>query len=215
MSNGDLGQIFGSAFDSSQYEPMADFEPLPPGKYQVVIEKAEVRNTKAGTGRYIWLEMVVVNDPKFNNRKLWDNINIFNPSQVCVDIGLRTLAALAQAANIPVVEDSSQLVGGNAIAHVKVKDGQNNIRTYSAVQLGQPGASLQNHAPPQGPAQSALPRPAPHAPRLVPPSVHPGPQPVQSPPVAPPPPAARPGQAAMPQQPQQQPVQGQLPWSRN
>lgn len=209
MSNGDLGQIFGSAFDSNQYEPMKDYEPLPPGKYQVVVEKAEVRVTKAETGRYIKLEMLVVNDPKYNNRKLFDNINIFNPSTVCVEIGLKVLAALAKAANIPVVEDSSQLVGCNVVAHVKVKDEQNNIRTYSAVQLGQPGASLQGHAPPQGPAQSALPRPEQQPARFVPPSVQPGPQPVQSPPVAPPPPAA------MPQQPQQQPVQGQLPWARN
>lgn len=216
MSNGDLGQIFGSAFDSNQYEPMKDYEPLPPGKYQVVVEKAEVKVTKAETGRYIKLEMLVVNDPKYNNRKLFDNINIFNPSTVCMEIGLRVLTALAQAANIPVVEDSSQLVGCNVVAHVKVgKDGQNNIRTYSAVQLGQSGASLQGHAPPQGPAQSALPRPIQQPARFVPPSVQPSPQVVQSPPVAPPPPAARPGQAAIPQQPQQQPVQGQLPWARN
>lgn len=149
MSNGDIGQIFGSAFDSNQYEPMADFEVLPPGKYQVVVEKAEVRDTKAGTGRYVWLEMNVVNDPKFNNRKVWANINIVNPNTQCVQIGLSQLSALTDAAGIQKLEDSSQLVGVNVIAHVKVKDNQNNVRTFSAVQQGQPGTTYREQLPQQ------------------------------------------------------------------
>lgn len=189
MSSGDIGQIFGSAFSSGQYEPMTDFEPLPPGKYQVVIEKAEVRDTKAGTGRYIWLEMIVVNDPKFNNRKLWTNINIFNPSTQCVEIGLRVLEALRQAANVSALEDSSQLVGCSVVAHVKVKDGQNNVRTYSAIQQVQPVHEPVQPIQPTYPGQQTPPSSSP--------MVQPGPQP-----------------PVQPQQPVQTSSPSKLPWTK-
>lgn len=147
MSSGNLGAIFGGgAFDATQVEPMSDFQVLPPGKYQVVIQKAELRITKAQTGRYIWLEMAVVNHETLNNRKLWCNINVSNPNSQCQQMGLALLSALARAANIPQVVDTSQLVGASVTAHVKVKDDQNNVRTFSPV--GDAGAGVGQSGPP-------------------------------------------------------------------
>jgi len=144
----DLQSVFGnSGFDTNSVEPQSDFEVLPPGKYPVLIEKAEVKQTKAGTGHYISLCLCVLDGPA-KNRKLFDNINIQNPSQQCVDIGLRQLAALGQAIGLTCVNDTNQLVNKACLAHVKVKDDRNEVRTYS--KLGNVAAPSANQSYPLG-----------------------------------------------------------------
>ena len=150
MSNdyqGDLTGIFGqSGFDTGSVEPQSDFEVIPPGKYPVLIEKAEVKQTKAGNGHYIKLTLSVI-DGQCKNRKVFDNINIDNPNRQCVEIGLRQLAALGLALGIPHIGDTAQLLNLCCIAHVKVKAEQNEVRTYSPLTpAGAPGV-------PQQPAQ--------------------------------------------------------------
>jgi hypothetical protein len=128
----DLQQIFGGGFDTNSVEPQEDFEVLPPGKYPVLIEKAEVKQTKVGTGNYLALKLSILDGPG-KNRKLFDNINIANPSTQCVEIGLRCLAALGQAIGLTAISDTAQLVNKTCVAHVKVKGNCNEIRTYSAL----------------------------------------------------------------------------------
>ena len=123
----DLSDIFnGVPFDPSSVKPQ-----FTPGKYPVLIKTAEVRQTKAGTGHYIYLDMEIL-DGDGKGRHLFDQINIQNPSTQCVEIGLRTLSALARAIGLQTVTDTTQLLNQVVVAHVKVKDEQNNIRTYSA-----------------------------------------------------------------------------------
>lgn len=130
MSN--LAAIFGAGFDTNTVEPQGDFEVISPGKYPVTIDKAEVLQTKKQDGYYLKVCMTVL-DGQYRNRKLWDNINIQNPSQQCVDIGLRTLSALGKATGVTYVSDENQFLGKTCMVHVKVKGEQNEIRTYSAI----------------------------------------------------------------------------------
>ena len=147
--NNDLANFFSSsAFDPSTVEPQGDFPVVPPGKYPVLTGVAEVCATKKGTGHYIKLPMTILDGP-CKSRKLFDNINIDNPSQECVEIGLRTLSALAQAIGLQAVTDTDQLSNQVVIAHVKVKDDQNSIRTYSS-----PGGVAPPTAPTPTPAST-------------------------------------------------------------
>ena len=130
--NNDLANFFSdNAFDPSTIKPQTDFQVVPPGKYPVLTGAAEVKQNKKKTGHLISLPMTILDGPS-KNRKLFDNINIDNPSQECVEIGLRTLSALAQAIGLQAVTDTDQLSNQVVIAHVKVKDDQNSIRTYSS-----------------------------------------------------------------------------------
>jgi len=159
--NNDLANFFsGSAFDPFTVEPQGDFPIIPPGKYPVLTGVAGVCATRKGTGHYIKLPMTILDGP-CKSRKLFDNINIDNPSQECVEIGLRTLSALAQAIGLQAVTDTDQLSNQVVIAHVKVKDDQNSVRTYSS-----PGGVAPPTAP--GPAPE---RAAPTAPPATAPAV--------------------------------------------
>lgn len=154
MSNGLAGFFGDEGFDPYSIEPQKDFEPISPGKYPVLIEAAECKQTKAGNGFYLKLTLSVL-DGQHKGRKVWDNINIENPSAQCVEIGLKTLAALGQAIGIPKLKDESQLLNQVAIAHVKVKDGQNSVRTYSSVQATASAALVVPDAPQPAPVPVA------------------------------------------------------------
>ena len=168
----DLSDLFGGVpFDPATVEPQGDFQVLPPGKYPVLIEGAEVRVTKKQTGHYIYLKMKILDGPGVG-RYFFDQINIQNPSTECVEIGLRTLSALGRAIGTGPITDTNQLLNQVVIAHVKVKDEQNSVRTYSAT--GQPAQQPQQVA---SVALTQAPAPAPVAPvapaAVLPPTVTP------------------------------------------
>jgi len=157
----DLGDIFGGGFDTSTHEPLNDYDLIPPGKYIVHIDRAEVKQTKKGDGYYLEIEMIIMDGP-CKNRKLWDRINIVNPSVQCQEIGLRALTALGCAAGITKLNLAAQLVSCTVVAHVKVKKEQNEIRTYSSLekcnttqQQGQPQAPVQPQQPQQASTSQA------------------------------------------------------------
>ncbi len=162
---GDMQQFFagGQGFDPNSVDPQGDFEVLPPGKYPVQVESAEIKQTKAGTGHYIYVTCKILDGPA-KGRLLWDRMNIDNPSQVAVGIGQRCLAALGIAIGVQgQMTDTDQLLGGQCMAHVKVKEDQNEIRTYSSF-----AAFREAEAKGAGGRPAPAPAPAPAAPSVSP-----------------------------------------------
>lgn len=143
----DLTQVFGNdGFDTNSVPAQIDF--LSPGKYPCLIEEAEVKENKAGTGRLIAVVLSILEGPH-KNRKFFCNINIqHSESQQCVDIGLRTLASLGQALGLQAVTNLNQVRGQNVVAHAVVKKEQNVVNVFSPISTytGMPQAG-----PPQPP----------------------------------------------------------------
>ena len=44
-----------------------DFSPLPPGNYPVIVESSEFKETRAGNGKFLLLQLMVI-DGKGKNR---------------------------------------------------------------------------------------------------------------------------------------------------
>jgi len=159
MSN-DLSAFFGgAAFVPAQHEAATDIDVYPPGKYPVLIKKAEVRETKKGNGHFIALELQILDGPH-KGRILFDNINIDNPSEQCVEIGMRTFSALGRAIGLQAITNTDQLLNQIVVAHVKVKDNQNNVRTYSG-STAPPVAPTTVPSPPTSPVASPAINPEP------------------------------------------------------
>jgi hypothetical protein len=57
-------------FVNVNFADVESFEPLPPGKYDVEIDKIEVRENKAGDALYLNWELIVI-DGEYENRRLW------------------------------------------------------------------------------------------------------------------------------------------------
>ena len=122
---------------------------FPSGEYRVMITKAEVKDTKAGTGKRLALELTVLSNDELNGRAHWEGLNIVNPNEVAQRIAHEHLAMLADAADLG--RDFLKTAGTGAlegkvvlaeIAKIKAKGSQleyadkdgfeNSVRAYSA-----------------------------------------------------------------------------------
>jgi len=100
-----MGNLQG--FDANQYESQS-FDVLPAGEYDVVIVGSSVEQTKSGTGKYLKLELQVLNG-QFKNRKLFDNLNLWNQSQQAQTIARGQMSAICRAVGNLTPKDSAEL----------------------------------------------------------------------------------------------------------
>lgn len=124
-------------FDADTVEPSTGFDPVPAGKYKVVIAASEEKKTKKGDGSYLQLEFVVI-DGEYKNRKLWARLNLNNPNDQAVSIARAELSAICRAVNVRKIKDSSQLHDIPLVVRVAAKpddkgEMRNEIKGYEAV----------------------------------------------------------------------------------
>ena len=157
-------------FYADQLPRSADlaFEPVPAGVYEVQITDADLKTTKDLKGQYIWLELTIVRNPEYQDRKFFANITVSNESQKAVDIGRAQLGDLLEITGLTTFNDTDALKNKVFKVKVKVQKGTpdypnptNQVTAY----LYQDG-----HAPGKGPLPSgdAPVAAAPSAPRSTP-----------------------------------------------
>ena len=112
--SGNLG-----GFNAADVEPQS-FETLPAGDYEVAIVGSIVQANKAGTGKYLSLEMQVVSG-QHKGRKLFDRLNLWNPNDKAVEIAKGTLSAICRAVGVLTPNDSADLHNKPLVASVKVR----------------------------------------------------------------------------------------------
>ena len=158
-----LIDVFGAGgFDASSVEPAAEFSILPPFNYAVKIQSCEVKKTKNGNGHFVAIEMEII-DGSEAGRRVWDNINIENPSEQCQKMGRASFSALCRAFDMVNCTDLSVFIDQYVVAHVKVsvnkntQEKENRVRTYSpAKDYVPPAAGASQASVTPGPAPAAL-----------------------------------------------------------
>ena len=113
-----------------------DFEVIPAGDYPAVIVKSESKPTKDGTGERLNLQLQIL-DGKYQNRTLFDGLNVKNKSAQCQQIGRGQLKAICIAVNVPDPNDSAELHNKPLMISVKVGvddkgNPRNEIKGYKA-----------------------------------------------------------------------------------
>lgn len=129
-----------TGFDARAVEPNEGFDIMPAGEYDAAIVASEVKQTTNGDGKYLKLELQILNG-QYQNRKVWDNLNIWNPNAQAVQIAKGTLSAICRAVNVLTPNDSAEL--HNKPLRVKLavkKDAEygdrNVIKAYKPRQAG-------------------------------------------------------------------------------
>ena len=146
---------------------------IPAGQYTVKIERAQLKDTKSGTGRYISL-MLRVQGPTHSNAVVFAMINISNQNQEAERIGKAQLRSIMEAIGLQTITDTDQLIGGVMDVKVAVEkdtyngneQDRNVVKSFKKSQSGaalstpmqQPPAT--HFVPPQPPAPQ---QPAPQA----------------------------------------------------
>jgi hypothetical protein len=164
-------------FDANQHEPFeSNFEPLPAGWYKVSIQKDEVKPTKGNDGTILAFTYGVL-DGKFQNRKLFDNLNIKNKNAIAEKIAYQKLSAISRAVGKMQWKLTEELHNIPFWVLLKVKpakDGYpegNEIVKYchiSETPEGVTAAPVAASAPVIPPAAPATPKAPPVAPQPVP-----------------------------------------------
>lgn len=143
-------------FDATTVAPNKPLELLPPGRYVVQIVGSEMRPTKDGMGRLLWLELDVL-EGQHAGRKLFDRLNLVNANPTTVEIAQRTLSAICHAVGKMQVDDSEQLHLIPLIADVKVQPPKNGYDAKNTLRY------LPLDSQPARPAAAAVASPAPVA----------------------------------------------------
>lgn len=116
-------------FDANEVEPQSEFQPLPAGEYDVAIISTEVKSTSNGQGKYLKLELQVCGG-EYQNRKHFENLNLWNANAQTVQIAKASLSAICRAIGVMTPKDSQELVGKSLRVKMKVvekKDAQKNV----------------------------------------------------------------------------------------
>lgn len=107
----------GFAFDASTITPAAPLEPVPIDYYTVVISDGEIKPTGDGSGKLFAFELTIMEGP-FAKRKVFDRLNIENPSAQAQEIAQQQLSAICHSIGVIRFTDVQELFNKPFIAKV-------------------------------------------------------------------------------------------------
>jgi len=115
-----------------------NFDPLPPGWYDVTVTQAELKDTKTGTGQYIKVRYDV-SGPTHQGRVVFGNLNIKNANPKAEDIGRQQFGDLMRAIGLSKVTDTDQLIGGQLKIKLDIRtqegyDPSNDVKGFKALE---------------------------------------------------------------------------------
>ncbi len=145
-------------FDANEHEPSRGFDLIPPGKYPALITASEVKETARGDGSYLALTLEIQGG-ELQGRKLWVNLNLWNPNPKAVQIAQADMSAICRAVGVLKPGDSTELHNLPMLITVGQKkrsdspEMQNVIRKYEDPNA--PPAQGAKPAAPKGPPPKA------------------------------------------------------------
>jgi hypothetical protein len=117
-----LGETF-----STDELPVSDrsYDLIPDGWYTASITKADLGQTKSGTGTKIDMRYDITG-PTQQGRVVFASVNIRNQSQKAEEIGRQQLGEIMRAIGLAKVEDTDQLIGGQLQIKIKIRKASDN-----------------------------------------------------------------------------------------
>ena len=134
--------FLGQEFNVAEMPESVGFTPIPAGWYVAKITKAELRDTKAGNGKYINIRYDIMG-PAYEGRAVFGMINVKNASEQAEEIGRQNLGDLMRAIGLTKVRDTEQLIGGQCQIKVVIDKGtaeypddRNSVKGWKALEGG-------------------------------------------------------------------------------
>ncbi len=97
------------SFNPGTHKGVTDFEAVDPGWYSAQITKSQMKETASKNGFYLQLDWTIVDGP-MANRKVFQRLNLVNPSNEAVEIAQKHLKSICDAMGVPgPIQDSEVL----------------------------------------------------------------------------------------------------------
>lgn len=124
-------------FNANNYSDPDTYDPIPEGIYEVAVIESALKPNSKKTGHYLELVFQVLSG-EYEGRRLWDRLNIDNPSKNAEEIANKKLGSICRAVGLEGVMDSEELHDRPLQAQVIVKhdpgyDPKNEIKKYAPV----------------------------------------------------------------------------------
>lgn len=148
----------GDTFDATGIAPAQAFELLPPGTYKAQIVDSEIRVTRNGTGKFLWIMLDILEGP-YQGRKLFDQLNLVNPNPITVEMAQRTLSSICHAVGQLQVTDSQQLHLRPMMIAVSIEPAKNGYSERNRVRYVVPKSERPSREQQAPPAAVSPPRP--------------------------------------------------------
>ena len=152
--------FLGETFDINDIpeEEKREFEPLPAGWYTATITDAGLRDTKAGTGSYIWMRFDITG-PAHQGRVVFGNITRTNPKPSAEGFGRQQLGKIMLSIGLQKLSNTDQLLGANLSIKLTIKDSpeyglKNEVQAFKAIEGSTPPVSAPAHVAAPPPATS-------------------------------------------------------------
>ena len=97
-----------SGFNADNFSDGKEFGAIPEGTYTARILSSEDKPTKNGLGSYLELQLEII-EGEYKGWRVWDRLNLRNPSQAAVEIAMKTLATICKAIGVRTPRDSTDL----------------------------------------------------------------------------------------------------------
>ena len=120
------------AFNAADVNPSSSFEPIPAGKYNALIEASEIKPTSKGDGKRLNLTFTVIGG-EFNNRKIFEGLNIENKNAEAQRISLENLSAICHAIGVMNLTNTEQLHNKPMTIKVGIKAGDGNYDARNVI----------------------------------------------------------------------------------
>jgi len=146
-------------FNANDIPEQDSFEPIPAGWYTAMITDAEEKPTKSGNGSYLQLRLDVIQG-EFENRVIFERLNLDNPNETAVQIAQRTLASICRAVGIMQPKSSEDLKDTPIMVKVGIQPASGQYEASNSVKGYAPVDGAQNTAPAQSKPSSQKAAPA-------------------------------------------------------
>lgn len=118
-----------------------NYDPIPAGWYNAVINSAELKDTKSGTGQYINVRYDVTEIHA--GRVVFGMITVKNANAVAEQIGRQQLGELLRAIGKASVNDTDELLGAQLCIKVGISEREgyeprNEVKGFKALKGGMP-----------------------------------------------------------------------------
>lgn len=99
-------------------EPIKKYEEIPAGLYLCEIIKTDLRTTKDGNGRYIFLQFRI-KEGEYKGRQIFQRITTLNKSKDAMNIGKKHLSTLCHSLEIDSFNDTDELLNHETIINLR------------------------------------------------------------------------------------------------
>ena len=144
-----MADLTALGYDPAKVEDIGEgnFSVVPPGIYHVIIVNSELKDNRAGNGKFLEISYQII-EGQFIGKTVKDRINVMNPSETALRIGLSQLKKICDAVGHKgQLKDSCQLHGKLMAIKVSIEEFESNK---------EPGKMLQsNRVESRMPKQSA------------------------------------------------------------